>query len=73
MATFLLAVTPTLASAQAWNFSGTSPRDVAMAGSGVAGELPGLAVPADPAAVAGIDGEVIALSWRGSFARNGSR
>ncbi len=55
------------ASAQSWDLAGSSMRDVAMAGAGAAGDLPGAALAVDPASIAGIDGEVAEFSWRGSF------
>jgi len=63
----VLALIAGTASAQSWDLAGSSMRDVSMAGAGAAGDLPGAALPVDPAAVAGIDGEIGTLSWRGSF------
>lgn len=55
------------AQGQSWDLAGSSMRDVSMAGAGAAGDLPGAAIPVDPASIAGIEGEVATLSWRGSF------
>jgi len=38
-----------------------------MAGAGAAGSVPGAALPIDPASVAGVDGETVALAWRGTY------
>lgn len=43
---------------------GANIRDMSMAGAGVAGALPGASIPIDPGAVAGVNGEVIALAYR---------
>jgi len=56
-----------IAQAQSWDLAGSSLRDVGMAGAGAAGDLPGAAIPVDPASLAAIDGELGTISWRGSF------
>lgn len=55
------------AQARPWVLTGTSARDLAMAGAGVAGEDAGVAIPVDPAAIASVSGEVAALGLRGSY------
>ncbi len=60
----IVALLATLALAGTWDLGGTSLRDVAMAGNGVASGQPGLAIPADPASVGRVDGEAASLAWR---------
>ncbi len=56
-----------VASAEPWELSGGSIRDISMAGAGAAGSAPGDALPIDPASVAGVNGETVAVSWRGTY------
>ena len=60
----LLCVLSAAAHAEPWELVGANIRDMSMAGAGVAGALPGAAIPIDPGAVAGVNGEVVALAYR---------
>lgn len=57
----------TPANADPWELAGASVRDLSMAGAGAAGTVPGAAIPLDPASVAGVNGETIAVAWRGTY------